>query len=211
MASVRVPRLSAPINLASETFAADYPLQFPTGGQTAASFFRSDGPSFTGSPCGRISLSAKTLPGGSASEYFSGRPVDPSFAFTDAAGRKTVWPRRVEIAGPASIGKNIYGVFEKKVPGERAKFPPLKRYVPEGTLYAHQEQLRQYDDSGKLVSAGFLAYPFHHRFVREVETYVPRKDRKGIVILPYPSMLRWGKAPAPVGDGKWGGWGEVAN
>lgn len=191
-ADTPVPGLYRSIDLTSERLFQDYPEQFPYHDIGSATYDPGK-PLQRGPSCG-TNLLVKTLPGGSKAAYEQSRQH---------------WPRRREIAGPASVGKNIYGQPDP-AGSKQAVFPYEYRYVPEGTMYENADRLRQYDQGGKLISYGFRAYPFHHRYVREVETYITDKDNRPI-ILPYPTMLRWGKPARPVGDGRWGGWGQVAN
>ena len=126
-------------------------------------------------------------------QFYKTLPEDPD----NPAAR---WPRRREIAGPASV-KHLYT-------GEPNYYPYQIRYVPEGTMY--ESDLTTRDIGPRRFSFHYKAYPLTHRYAREVNKYLQHPDGK-IHMLPYPDIRRWSN-PVVVHDyDSWGGWGSSAH
>ncbi len=107
------------------------------------------------------------------------------------------WPRRRELAGPASMARHLY----PKAPN---CYPYMYRDVPINTLYGHDfgevslvtgetaegEVLGPYE---KRLTYHFRAYPFHHFYARELRA---TSDE----ILPYPDIRNWTRYPVVTPD-----------
>lgn len=127
-----------------------------------------------------------------------------------------VWPRRRDVAGPASV-KHLYTDIPHYYPNQI-------RYTPEGTMYEHDLTTR--DIGPRRFSFHYKAYPFTHRYAREVNSYLewgpgagadpgapgaPDGKEGKIVMMPYPDVRRWSKPVVVTDAARWGGWGSTAH
>ncbi len=114
------------------------------------------------------------------------------------------WPRRREIAGPASVAKKLY-------PSEPNCYGYLYRDIPVGTMYENDlgavTQVTGQDENGNDLGTyakrqyyHYQAYPFHNQYARELRLY--RGE-----ILPYPTIANWEQYPVTVPGQKIVDWG----
>lgn len=110
-----------------------------------------------------------------------------------SCGRKFAFPMVSEFAGPSSLrslysGPNFY--------------PPQRRTRPVGTMY--DMDLGELGFGGRRETYHFRAYPFHHRYAREIVQY--RGD-----ILPEPNIKAWQSNPVVESTTDWGDYSEIAH
>ena len=114
------------------------------------------------------------------------------------------WPRRREIAGPASAAIRLY-------PSEPNCYGYLYRDIPVDTMYGNDlgavTLVSGEDEKGKGLGTypkrqyyHYQAYPFQNQYARELRMY--RGD-----ILPYPDIRNWQKYPVAIPGEKIGDWG----
>jgi len=114
------------------------------------------------------------------------------------------WPRRHELAGPASVSRRLY-------PPTPNCYPSLYRDVPSGTLYDNDlgavTLIRGKDPDGndlgtypKRSSYQYKPYPLTNMYAREMRRYRPE-------ILPFPAIRSWTSYPVTTAASALGDWG----